>query len=337
MASRAAAREIWPSRLHRDQQAKLNHLFLRCGRVAGADCALCRPWLQTLPQPSDLPDAAQQSLCLGTAAGWGFDAEKACWQPRPSVFPPPSAPAISRIPMPGGSRPAFSASWRQPEWGPFPLRAGPARQDTKWFRARWEMPLRMGVHESQRLFWESRGGAPAKPSPALAPRNRPGPDRLGSFVPGLNRRPGLNGWRPMSFKLLLTSFCRSTTWSWPLLGGVLSVEELSAAWNRQMKESCWGLEPADNARVCSRRHWSEGLFGYFPLCSGNLIQPAGRAWSGRQAPIEGALPAGEEENMRQWLGPARSPLGRSVSSEELVERSVAPWARRLFCPISKRS
>jgi len=39
--------------------------------------------------------------------------------------------------------------------------------------------------------------------------------------------------------------------------------------------------------------------------------------------------------MRQWLGRHVHPAGR-VSSEELGSGSVAsPWARRLFCPISK--
>jgi len=120
----------------------------------------------------------------------------------------------------------------------------------------------------------------------------------------------------------------------------LPVEELPQHWNQRLHELL-GIKPANDSEGCLQDiHWAEGLFGYFPsyalghLISAQLSEAMEKALGG-EGSIAAAISAGQESTLLQWLNQNVYPLGRSVNSEELVEKvsgyplSADPFLRYL--------
>ncbi|NQV10323.1 MAG: carboxypeptidase M32 [Cyanobacteria bacterium] len=301
---------------------RLNNLFAPLRqRLPELIAHYAGPGSRPLPQPCDLADAAQQSLCLELLQAWGFDAEKAVLARSPHPFSTTLGPRDFRITsrvVPGQPFSAFLATAH--EWGHSLYEQGLPRQDNQWFSWPLGDATSMGVHESQSLFWECRVARSEAFARRWQPRFAQALAGSGSLFQALNpRRPGLN--RVEADEL---SYCLHIVFRYDLelalLEGDLPVEELPAAWNLQMKELL-GLEPADAAQGCLQDvHWSEGLFGYFPSYAlGHLISAQLAETMERETgPIEALVAAGDEESLRQWLRQHVHPLGRSVTSEELV-------------------
>ena len=105
----------------------------------------------------------------------------------------------------------------------------------------------------------------------------------------------------------------------------LPVEDLPQHWNQRLNELL-GIKPANDSEGCLQDiHWAEGLFGYFPsyalghLISAQLAEAMEKELGGEGA-IAAAISAGQETTLLQWLNQNVYPLGRSVNSEELVEK-----------------
>ena len=302
------------------------------------------------PSAADLPEALQEQLCGELLDSWGYDPAR-CQRSR-SAHPfsctlgPQDFRITTRV-VPGQPLSAFLATAH--EWGHSLYEQGLPRGDDHYYPWPLGEATSMGVHESQSLFWECRVAR----SQAFAERWHP------RFCAGLGGGPASDPWGGVS------GFWRALNPLQPglirveadelsyglhivlryelelaLLEQEMPVEELPQQWNRRMGE--WlGLVPERDSEGCLQDiHWAEGLFGYFPsyalghLISAQLAEAMERDLGGAGA-IAGAIAAGEERRLQQWLGARVWPLGRSVNGEELVARvsgqalSAEPFLRYL--------
>lgn len=312
----------------RQQLPPLIERFGRSKVSAGADA---RPGPDPGPCQQALSDSVQQQLCQQLLKDWGFDAGQAVLARSPHPFSTTLGPSDFRITsrvVPGQPFSAFLATAH--EWGHSLYEQGLPRSDHQWFPWPLGDATSMGVHESQSLFWECRVAR----SEAFARRWQPrffqalargeaGPwDDQARFWRALNpRRPG-----PIRVEADELSYTLHIALRYDLelalLEGGLPVEELPAEWNRLMVELL-GVRPADAAEGCLQDvHWSEGLFGYFPSYAlGHLIAAQlAEAMEREVGAIEDRLAAGEDAVLLDWLRFHVHPLGRSVTSETLVEQ-----------------
>jgi len=302
------------------------------------------------PSAADLPEALQEQLCGELLDSWGYDPAR-CQRSR-SAHPfsctlgPQDFRITTRV-VPGQPLSAFLATAH--EWGHSLYEQGLPCGDDHYYPWPLGEATSMGVHESQSLFWECRVARSQAFAERWHPRFRsglgggPASDPWGG-VPGFWRalnplQPGLIRVEADELSYGLHIVLRYEL-ELALLEQEMPVEELPQQWNRRMGE--WlGLVPERDSEGCLQDiHWAEGLFGYFPsyalghLISAQLAEAMERDLGGAGA-IAGAIAAGEERRLQQWLGARVWPLGRSVNGEELVARvsgqalSAEPFLRYL--------
>jgi carboxypeptidase Taq len=213
------------------------------------------------------------------------------------------------------------------EWGHSLYEQGLPRDGDHFFPWPLGEATSMGVHESQSLFWECRV---ARGQSFAALWHRRFIDALGSdpwgtphaFWRALNpMRPGLIRVEADELSYCLHIVLRFEL-ELALIEAELPVAELPGEWNRRMGELL-GIRPSTDSEGCLQDiHWAEGLMGYFPSYAlGHLISAQlAEAMERETGSIEAQVAAGEEANLRRWLGENVWPLGRSVNGEELVER-----------------
>jgi carboxypeptidase Taq len=127
-----------------------------------------------------------------------------------------------------------------------------------------------------------------------------------------------------------------------LLEQEMPVDELPQQWNQRMQDLL-GIQPQTDSEGCLQDiHWAEGLFGYFPsyalghLISAQLAETMERDLGGCGS-LERAIAASSVEPLQQWLSRSVWPLGRSVNSEQLVQRiSAEPLSPRPFLDYLKQ-
>ena len=289
-------------------------------RVAASDCPP--------PAAADLPEALQEQLCSALLDSWGYDASR-CQRARSAhPFSCTVGPADFRITtrvVPGQPFSAFLATAH--EWGHSLYEQGLPRGDDHWFPWPLGEATSMGVHESQSLFWECRVAR----SRAFADRWHPrfcralGSDPWGDtqgFWRSLNPlRPGLIRVEADELSYCLHIVLRYEL-ELALLEHDLPVAELPEQWNSRM-EALLGLRPPSDSDGCLQDiHWAEGLLGYFPSYAlGHLISAQlSERFEHDHGPIQTHVAAGDEARLQSWLASSVWPLGRSVNSEQLVER-----------------
>ena len=227
--------------------------------------------------------------------------------------------------VPGQPFSAFLATAH--EWGHSLYEQGLPRGDDHWFPWPLGEATSMGVHESQSLFWECRVAR----SRAFADRWHPrfcralGSDPWGDtqgFWRSLNPlRPGLIRVEADELSYCLHIVLRYEL-ELALLEHDLPVAELPEQWNSRM-EALLGLRPPSDSDGCLQDiHWAEGLLGYFPSYAlGHLISAQlSERFEHDHGPIQTHVAAGDEARLQSWLASSVWPLGRSVNSEQLVER-----------------
>jgi carboxypeptidase Taq len=280
------------------------------------------------PAAADLPEALQEQLCSALLDSWGYDASR-CQRARSAhPFSCTVGPADFRITtrvVPGQPFSAFLATAH--EWGHSLYEQGLPRGDDHWFPWPLGEATSMGVHESQSLFWECRVAR----SRAFADRWHPrfcralGSDPWGDtqgFWRSLNPlRPGLIRVEADELSYCLHIVLRYEL-ELALLEHDLPVAELPEQWNSRM-EALLGLRPPSDSDGCLQDiHWAEGLLGYFPSYAlGHLISAQlSERFEHDHGPIQTHVAAGDEARLQSWLASSVWPLGRSVNSEQLVER-----------------
>ena len=109
-----------------------------------------------------------------------------------------------------------------------------------------------------------------------------------------------------------------------LVAGDLPVQELPAAWNRQM-ESLLGVRPADDLEGCLQDvHWSSGSFGYFPtytlgnLLAAQLLEAARR----RLGDLDGLVRNGNFAPLLEWLRQDVHQRAPECTPAELIETAT---------------
>lgn len=291
------------------------------------------------PAPPEMPEAVQESLCDALLSSWGYDPQRCARARSAHPFSCTLGPADFRITtrvVPGEPFAALLATAH--EWGHSLYEQGLPRSGDHYFPWPLGDATSMGVHESQSLFWECRVAR----SLAFAQRWHPqvrtalGADPWGdatAFWRGLNpMRPGLIRVEAGELSYCLHIVLRYEL-ELALLEQGMPVAELPEAWNRRHAELL-GLRPPSDADGCLQDiHWAEGLFGYFPSYAlGHLISAQlGEAMERDLGSVDARIGAGEEAALRGWLAERVWPLGRSVNSEELVERvSGAPLSPEPF-------
>ena len=276
----------------------------------------------------DVPEAQQELLCAELLHSWGYDGRR-CQRSR-SAHPfsctvgPQDFRITTRV-VPGMPLSAFLAIAH--EWGHSLYEQGLPRGDEHYFPWPLGEATSMGVHESQSLFWEcrvARSRAFAERWHARFQEGLPADPWGGSlgFWRALNPlRPGLIRVEADELSYGLHIVLRFEL-ELALLEQEMPVEELPQQWNRRMRELL-GIEPPSDAQGCLQDiHWAEGLFGYFPSYAlGHLISAQlSEALERDLGPIEALIAAGQESDLRAWLGTHVWPLGRSVNGEQLVEQ-----------------
>jgi carboxypeptidase Taq len=295
---------------------------------------------------ADLPEALQEQLCAELLDSWGYDPAR-CQRSR-SAHPfsctvgPQDFRITSRV-VSGQPLSAFLATAH--EWGHSLYEQGLPRTGDHYFPWPLGEATSMGVHESQSLFWECRVAR----GRAFAERWHP------RFCAGLGSGPASDPWggamgfwralNPLRPGLIRVeadelSYCLHIVLRYELelalVEQEMPVEELPQQWNRRMQELL-AVQPTTDAEGCLQDiHWAEGLFGYFPSYAlGHLISAQlGEAMAadlGGPGSLEAAVAAGQEGQLRRWLGTTVWPLGRAVNAEELVHQvsgkplSAAPF------------
>ena len=296
----------------------------------------------------DLPEALQEQLCSELLDSWGYDPAR-CQRSR-SAHPfsctvgPQDFRITTRV-VPDQPLSAFLATAH--EWGHSLYEQGLPRSDDHYFPWPLGEATSMGVHESQSLFWECR-----------VARSRAFAERWHSrFCAGLGSDPwkGAFGfWRalnPLKPGLIRVeadelSYCLHIVLRYELelalLEQEMPVDELPQQWNQRMQDLL-GIQPQTDSEGCLQDiHWAEGLFGYFPsyalghLISAQLAETMERDLGGSGS-LERAIAAGSVEPLQQWLSRSVWPLGRSVNSEQLVQRiSAEPLSPRPFLDYLKQ-
>ncbi|WP_087069169.1 carboxypeptidase M32 [Cyanobium sp. NIES-981] len=305
---------------------QLPNLLARAAEAVGQAPGTRRPG-----ESADLPEALQERLCAELLGSWGYDPQR-CQRSRSAhPFSCTLGPADYRITtrvVPGQPLSALLATAH--EWGHSLYEQGLPRSDDHYFPWPLGEATSMGVHESQSLFWECRIAR----GEAFARRWHP------RIVAGLGGDPwggshgfwrALNPVRPGLIRVEADelSYCLHIVLRYELELALLEqdmpVQELPEAWNRRMGELL-GITPPGDAEGCLQDiHWAEGLFGYFPsyalghLISAQLAERLEHDLGGTGA-LEARVAAGEEEQLRRWLGEQVWALGRSVNGEELVQQ-----------------
>ena len=278
--------------------------------------------------PWDLPEEQQQRLCDQLLEEWGYNPQRCAKARSPHPFSSTLGPDDFRITtrvVAGQPFSAFLATAH--EWGHSLYEQGLPRNGEHWFPWPLGEATSMAVHESQSLFYENRLARSGALAQRWYPRFREalGRDVWGSaqaFWRDLNPiRAGLTRVEADEVSYGLHVLLRYRL-ELALLEGGLPVVELPEAWNRGMEELL-GLSPANAAEGCLQDvHWSEGLFGYFPSYAlGHLISAQlSERFEHDHGPIQTHVAAGDEARLQSWLATSVWPLGRSVNSEQLVER-----------------
>ena len=326
-------------------KARLNQLFTPLKRELPVllEKAAARP---QIPPSAQLSENSQNKLCAKLLQSWGYN--ESCCQHSRSAHPfsctlgPQDFRITTRV-VPGQPLSAFLATAH--EWGHSLYEQGLPRSGDHYFPWPLGDATSMGVHESQSLFWECRVAR----SKEFAGRWHP------HFCAELGSDPwnGSTGfWRslnPLQPGLIRVeadelSYCLHIVLRFELelalIEQELPVEELPQHWNQRLHELL-GIKPANDSEGCLQDiHWAEGLCGYFPsyalghLISAQLAEAMENALGGDGA-IATAISAGQESTLLQWLNQNVYPLGRSVNSEELVEKvsgyplSADPFLRYL--------
>ena len=283
---------------------------------------------QTTRGAAEIPEGEQEALCVELLERWGYDPSR-CQRSR-SAHPfsctvgPQDFRITTRV-VPGQPFSSFLATAH--EWGHSLYEQGLPRDGDHFFPWPLGEATSMGVHESQSLFWECRV---ARGQSFAALWHRRFIDALGSdpwgtphsFWRALNpMRPGLIRVEADELSYCLHIVLRFEL-ELALIEAELPVAELPGEWNRRMG-ALLGIRPSTDSEGCLQDiHWAEGLMGYFPSYAlGHLISAQlAEAMERETGSIEAQVAAGEEANLRRWLGENVWPLGRSVNGEELVER-----------------
>ena len=107
-----------------------------------------------------------------------------------------------------------------------------------------------------------------------------------------------------------------------LIENRLQVADLVEAWNEKYRHYLDVEAPNDAEGVMQDVHWSEGLFGYFPVYSlGNLYAAQFFAQAKQDIPaLDDQFCRGEFEPLKNWLHEHIHQHGRRYSSTELLRR-----------------
>ncbi len=282
----------------------------------------------------DLDAGAQQKLSRQLLAEWGQDIGVSSVASSPHPFSITLGPSDFRLTtriVQGQPLSSFFATAH--EWGHSLYEQGLPSESHQWFAWPLGHATSMGLHESQSLFWENRvarsksfadrwwhrfadAGAPVASSCDLWRLMNP-------LIPGLNRVEA----DELSYGLHIMI---RTEIEIELLERDLEVDAIPEEWNKRYKELL-GLTPINDSEGCLQDvHWSEGLFGYFPsyllghLISAQLSEAMTKdlVLNGVDSiePIDHLIASGSEATLLEWLRSHVHCYGRSLNSEQLVEK-----------------
>jgi carboxypeptidase Taq len=280
-----------------------------------------------VPLAGHFPVAAQRAVAQEIAAAMGFDADGFRLDSAALSFACATAPTDVRVVarfedgnLEGLFRFLHGMGHAVYERGTDPALA----------RTTLDIGASMGVHESQGRLWENLVGRGAPFWSWWLPRLRQAlPDSLpdvalDDFLRAINVvRPTAILEEADEVTLALHILLRFEL-EIRLVEGALDPADLPAAWAQRTRELL-GIEvPDDLHGVLQDVHWTEGIFGYFPVYAiGNVF--AAQLWDAVRADLPGLdddLRAGDYRALCDWLRDRVHRHGRTLQPLELVEHAV---------------